>query len=163
MRYKKAKFFWKKNNLSKIVSCLEYDDKIEYYSFIKTCYAKEYRQIIITSELMIEIIKYFAINKNLLVYEIELVEDDNELKEELELLIANTRKNGFFFQQLIEKLNFLAEQSSIDIQRIYIKGRDTENNAVNFFIQSNGIIGINNESFESISNDVRKIIKEYLM
>lgn len=162
MKQKKAKFFWKKNNSLKEISCIEYNDEIEYYSFLKNCHSQGYRQIIITSELMIEIVKYFVMEKNLSVIKIELAEDDHELKEELKFLIEQTIRDRVFFQQLIEKLYFLAEQSSIDIQRVYIKGRNHEKAAINFFIQSNGIIGVNIDSFKSISNDIKKIIEGYL-
>ncbi len=163
MRYRKAKFFWKKNHSSKVISCIEYDDETEYYTFIKKCHSQKYRQIIITSELMIDIIKYFAIEKQWLVFEIDLAEDDHELKQDLEVLINNTNQDRIYFHQLIDELCFLSEQSSIDIKRVYIKGRDVEGVAINFFIQSNGIIGINTESFDNISNDIKKIIEEYLL
>lgn len=163
MRYRKAKFFWKKNNSSKTISCIDYNDGMEYYSFIKDCHNQGYRQIIITSELMIEIITRFALEKNLLVFKIELAEDDSELAEEIDSLIEHTEKNSIYFNRLIDELKFLSEKSSIDIQRVYMKGRNNEGSIINLFLQSNGLIGINTDSFDNVSNDIKSIIEEYFM
>ena len=119
MKYKKAKFFWKKSEVAKEISCL--------------------------------------------VYQIDLAEEDEELEEEIDVLINNSEKDGKYFYLLAKTLNFLSEKSSIDIQRVYMKGRNSEGVIVDLFLQSNGIVGINVESFSKISDNIKNIIERYLL
>ena len=164
MKYKKAKFFWKKSEVAKEISCLDYcEEDIEYYTFVKKCHDQGYRQIIITSELMVDLLEYFFFKENLLVYQIDLAEEDEELEEEIDVLINNSEKDGKYFYLLAKTLNFLSEKSSIDIQLVYMKGRNSEGVIVDLFLQSNGIVGINVESFSKISDNIKNIIERYLL
>lgn len=158
MLYKKAKFFWKTHNCSKEIFCMPYDENMEYYAFLKQYYNEGYRQIIITSEIMIEIIKHFVLEKGISVYNIEFMEDDSDLVEEIESLIDRFLEDKVFFVRLLEKLNFLAEKSSIDIKRVFFKGRNNEGIAINFYMQSNGIIGIDEKNFSSLSAEISNLI-----
>lgn len=162
MVYEKAKLFWKVNGISKDVFCVNYDDSKEYYAFLKQCHDKGYRQIIITSEIMVGLIKYYVLEKGLSVYDIQFMEEDQDLTDEVSNLLTLISKNGIFLGKLIEKLNFLSEKSSIDIHRIYFKGRNSENVAVNFYLQSNGIIGIDKKNYSFISDEIGNLIERCL-
>ena len=162
MVYEKAKFFWKVNDASKDIFCISFNDDMEYYTFIKQYYDDGYRQIIITSEIMIGLIEHFVLEKGLFVYNIEFIEDDQDLKDEIENLLSIISRDRAFLGKLIEKLNFLSEKSSIDIQRIYFKGRGNDGGATNFNLQSNGIIGIDKKNFSSISNEISNLIERCL-
>ena len=72
------------------------------------------------------------------------------------------RTNGTYFIRLVERLNFLSEKSSIDIQRVYFKGRDSKNIAINFYLQCNGIIGIDKEHYSLISSKISDQVAGYL-
>ncbi len=162
MVYEKAKLFWKANDISKDIFCIPFDDNVEYYAFLKQYHDDGYRQIIITSEIMVSLIEHFVLDKGLSVYNIEFMEDDPDLKDEIESLLTMVSDNRAFFGKLIEKLNFLSEKSSIDIQRIYFKGRSNEGTAINFYLQSNGIIGINQKSYSFISDEISNLIARCL-
>lgn len=162
MRYKKMKLFWRINDISRNVFCIPFDDSEEYYSFLKKCHKNGYRQIIITSEIMVQLLKYFTLEENLSVYQLELAEDDEFLQEEVSDLINKVLENGTYFIRLVERLNFLSEKSSIDIQRVYFKGRDSKNIAINFYLQCNGIIGIDKEHYSLISSKISDQVAGYL-
>lgn len=162
MVYEKAKLFWKANNSSKEIFCVPFNDDIEYYSFLKQYHDLGYRQIIITSEIMIEFTEHFVLEKGFSVWNIEFIEDDPDLAEEIANLITVISGDIAFFGKLIEKLNFLSEKSSIDIQRIYFKGRTPGGIAIKFYLQSNGIIGVDNKNFFSISEEISKLIERCL-
>lgn len=162
MRYKKAKLLWKISDCQKKIFCIDLNDDVEYYSFLREMHEEGYRQVIITSEIMVHLIEYFVIEKGLFVSDLEFMEDDEELKNEITELITVVFENKAFLSRLIEKLNFLSEKSSIDIQRIYFKGRNQDGVAVNFYLQSNGIIGIDKKNFLFVSNEVSNLIERCL-
>lgn len=154
MIYKKAKLFWEISDISRSVSCIPFNEDIEYYRFIKKYHDVGYRQIIITSEIMVHLIEHFVLEKNLSVYRLELAEDDESLQNEVSYLIDLVKRKSVYFSKLIERLNFLSEKSSIDIQRVYFKGRDLKNVAINFYLQCNGIIGIDEVHYHMISSEI---------
>ena len=119
----KYKLFWKVGDVNKHVVCQKYSDDEEYYSFLKKQYDIGYRQIIISSEVMIQLIKEFVMNFGLRVYRIEFMEADSSLTNEIEVLLDHMKEYPILFVTLLEKLNFLAETTSIDIGRIYTSGR----------------------------------------
>ena len=112
---------------------------------------------------MIKIIETSVLNDNLFVYKIELAEEDEELEKEIDQLLTKTRHNSSYFALLLEKIQFLSERSSIDLFRVYVKNQYQENTScLNFFLQSNGIIGIDSEHFENQSKKICEIVEEYL-
>ncbi len=162
MVYEKAKLFWKANNISKDIFCIPFDDNVEYYTFLKQYHDNGYHQIIITSEIMVSLIEYFVLESGLSVYDIEFMEDDQDLVNEIAGLLAIVSSNRIYLGRLTQKLNFLSEKSSIDIQRIYFKGRNSEGTAINFYLQSNGIIGANRNSYSSISDEISNLVARCL-
>lgn len=163
MTFKKAKLFRFKKDQNERITCISYDDNEEYYSFLREYRSKGYRQVIITTEIMIKIIETSVLNDNLFVYKIELAEEDEELEKEIDQLLTKTQHNSSYFALLLEKIQFLSERSSIDLFRVYVKNQYQESTScLNFFLQSNGIIGIDSEHFENQSKKICEIVEEYL-
>lgn len=150
MQYKRAKFFfdYKKGK----VHCIPYNGKIDYYCFIKKYREEGYNQLIITSQIMISLIKYLVLEKNLTVYEIEFMEDNIDLDEKIRKLLSKLKTDLTLLPYFIDELRFLEDKSSIEIKRISFKGRDDNRNAINLYIQVNGVLGINTEMYDSISS-----------
>ena len=92
----------------------------------------------------------------------EFVEEDDDLQQEINALLSLIEQNSGYLIELLDKLKFLSEKSSIDLKRIYVKGEDAENNPVLFFVQSNGIIGINSSAFLSISKELCGLVERCL-
>lgn len=161
MNLKKAKLFWKLGCLEKCIHCLPYDDNQDFYSFLRNQYQAGYRQIIITSDIMIHLLTMLFLS-NYTLTDIQFAEEDPDLELDVKLLISNANKDHTLFVDLIERLNFVAENSSIDIQKISFIGRDQNSVAVNGYVQSNGILAINNSAFESISQKICTQVKRCL-
>ena len=159
---RKSKLFWKLGVSPKQISCVPFSDNEEYYSFLRNQYNAGYRQVIVSSEAMIEIIKDAVIKDKYSVYSIEFAEDDEELQEEINGILTAVENNPACIVILLEKLQFLAEKSSIDIQRVKIKGRKSSGGAVDFYIQSNGLIGINEEAYDEILQKESTLIERCL-
>lgn len=163
MVFSKAKLFKKTDANKEYICAISYDERDEYYTFLKKQKNEGYKQVIVTADIMIDIIRMTCLEKNYAIYKIELAEDDDEIQHEINLLIDKTQQNKAFFGDLIQKIEFLAEQSSIDLARVYIKGQYADGFAPNMFIQSNGILGVNKESFEDISRAICTEVERCLL
>ncbi len=162
MVFKKAKLFWKNEATKETINCVLYDDNTEYYTFLRKYKSEGYRQVIVTAEIMLQVIRMAVIEKEFAVYKIEFAEEDHELEEEVKNLLHLIEKKPAYFGDLLAKIKFLSEQSSIDIRRIYIKGKYNGEYAPNFYLQSNGILGINNESFNDLSKEIGAFVERCL-
>ena len=160
MQYEKAKFFFddKKGN----VHCIPYNDKIDYYSFIKRYREEGYNQLIITSQIMISLIQFLVLEKNLIVYEVEFMEENIELDEKIKIFLSKLKFDLSLLPYFLDELRFLEDKSSIEIKKISFKGRDEAGNAINLYIQVNGIIAINSEMYDCLSTLlVEFLVKEW--
>lgn len=158
---KKVKLFWKIGNPQKNIECIPYADGQDYYAFVKSNYDKGYRQIIISSEIMVELIKEFAL-KGYTVTSIQFAEEDSDFDVEVRNILSQISVNQAFFIQLIDTLNFLAGSSSIEIQCIKLRGRLSDGTASSIFIQSNGIVGINPDALAQDSQNICAIVSRCL-
>ena len=107
-------------------------------------------------------IGYLVLEKNLTVYEIEFMEDNIDLDEKIKNLLSKLKADLTLLPYFIDELRFLEDKSSIEIKRISFKGRDSDRNAINLYIQVNGVLGINTEMYDSISSLlVNFLVKEW--
>ena len=153
MALEKAKLFWKPGNQARKIVAVPYDDRMEYYPFVKERHDAGFRQIIVTSETMIQLIQKMVIAR-FRISEIELAENEDEFGEQVGILLNRIETNPARLSELVSLLDFLAEKSSIEIQRVAFMGRREDGVAVEGFVQSNGVIGANRE----VSNKIFDII-----
>lgn len=161
MKYNKEKIFWVARDTSKDVICVSWDEKEEYYSFIKRNIAAGFHQISITSEIMLKIISTFLETSVWKIEKIEMMEEDEELISSLENMIDETRVNPGRILSLFNFLSTIIEDSSIEVKRIYLSGRDDGGTLRAMFVQVNGIIGIYNAKDE-IHTKLSTIMREYI-
>lgn len=136
-----------------------YDETVEYYAFLEKQYCKGYRQIIIPSLLMVKMIKEFSAIYDLKVYNIEFTEDDEDLSEEVNRLIFSIQSNPVYVCLLTDKLEFLSNDSSIDISRISFKGKMKDSLPIDLKIQSNGIVIVNEGATEYAKTIIKPLIE----
>lgn len=143
MTYWKGKLFWKIAENKKKISIIEWEEKNqEYYAFIRQKIEDGYHQISITAEMMLDLITIIAQNNEIYVNQIEMMEEDTEVEDELNTLVENCKRNRGILLNLIERLRYLADESSIEIKRIYFVEKNKENETKIIFLQVNGIIGL---------------------
>jgi len=158
MRFAKGKLFFDREE----IRCLPYDESDkDYYAFLKEARAKGFRQVIVTSEVMLGFITFIYSEMQQKVYKIEFMEEDDELDAEIKDLLRRVEHNPYAISLLIEKLRFLAEKSSIDIKRVYIKG-NYQNSEENYFIQANGIIGVDETHYVPVIKEISAFVKRCL-
>ena len=120
MTVEKAKLFWKKDDPEKKIESIPYSETEDYYKFLKRNHNAGYQQIIISSEMMIQLLKMLVIDGYTIV-NIEFAEQDTEFEENIRRLLSRMKDNPAIFVQLYEQVECLAERSSIEIQLIYFK------------------------------------------
>lgn len=153
MALEKAKLFWKLGDQPRKIIPVPYDDRVDYYMFVKEHHDAGFRQVIVTSEVMIQLIQKIVI-RGFRVSRIEMVEDDDELDQQVRVLLDRIYKKPACLSELISLLSFLSEKSSIEIQQISIRGRTEDGIAVEGFIQSNGLLGMNREVSDRAFADI---------
>lgn len=161
MKYKKEKIFWVARGPSKEVIFESWDEEEEYYSFVKRNLASGYHQLSVPSEIMLKIISSFLESGTWGIDKIEMMEDDSELNASLETIISSIDTNPGKIISLFEYLNTITEDSSIEVKRIYLSGRDEHGTLRRVFIQVNGIIGVYN-AVNEIHTKLSAIMREYI-
>ena len=161
MEYKKEKIFWTARKHAKDVVCIPWDEREDYYSFVKKNIAFGYHQVSITSEIMLRLISRFLELGNWKIDKIEMMEDDAEINAILDHLIDATKNNSASVLNLYEYIRSFTEDSSIEIKRIYLSGRDNNGTLNTIFVQVNGIVGICN-SEEKVNSIICSILREYI-
>lgn len=152
MRYVMGKVFY---DTLGVMKCISYDNaNVEYYSFLRECRNNGLHQVIITSEMMIELIKTSYTDYGRKISKIEFMEEDFDADEQVNCLLKAIESNPYQLTKLLDYLMLIAEKSSVEIKRIYINGPYVDGKADSFFVQSNGIIGINRESYDLISKEI---------
>lgn len=160
MQFCKGKLFWKnENNLYCIKNIKWSEDKIDYFSFLKEQRNLQYHQILISSETYISLLKYMIINKSFTLVKIKFMEEDVEYNEEISSILANMNSNPSYLIYLLDVLKPISEKSSIEIKSMYFKKRNSYGEAQQFYIQSNGVVGINCESFNEVSDLICEFVK----
>lgn len=161
MKYNKNKIFWIARNTSKDVICIPWDEKEEYYSFIKREITDGYHQLSVTSEIMLDIISTFMRLETWKVDNIEMMEDDRELNNILEGLIDSVKSNANKILDLYKYLSSITKDSSIEVKRIYLSSRGENGELSAIFIQINGIVGTYNCS-DKVNTMVCQVMREYI-
>lgn len=54
------------------------------------------------------------------------------------------------------------EQSSIDLARVYMKGHFSNGFTPNLYVQANGILGVNSESFDELTQEISTVVERCL-
>lgn len=150
MKYSKKKMFWKTESDVKKIFFVDYDDKQEYYSFIRKMIAEKCHQIAITSDIMLSYIEDIASMGNIQIEKIEMMEEDGELTQKIDYLVSRCENNRGTIVELVKILKHLDEDSSVEIKRIYLR-ENQEGNTILGYIQVNGIVGISTSNSHMIN------------
>ena len=161
MKYKKEQIFWIARDASKNVICIPWDEKEEYCSFIKRKITDGYHQLPVTSEIMLNIILAFMRLGTWKVDNIEMMEDDGELNNILEGLIASVKSNAKSILNLYEYLSSITKDSSIEVKRIYLSSRGENGELSAIFIQVNGIVGTYHCS-DKVNTMICQVMRKYI-
>ena len=150
------KLFQEKN--SNVVG-IEYSSELQknYFQFVESQYKKGLRQVIVTSKLMLKIIEEYFLNQNYRIIDINLGEEDFEMKDEIDNILKRIEKDRGKFFYLLKRLEFISNNSSIDIEYINLSSNSPKNGKyITFTIKVNGIVIIEDD-LEEI--EIKKILE----
>lgn len=153
-----SKIFREIKNANNAFTLVPYssDSDHDYYEFLKRKRSEGFNQVIISSEIMKEIIEHFYFNMNLSISSIELMEDDNEIQIEIKRLLDLMEKDRAYYSKLSDCLDFLQEKSSIDIKRVTFRNKFEH---YQFFIQVNGILGIDEGAYSQVNKEICHLLE----
>lgn len=153
-----AKLFAQKD-INKIIKVIYSPDHDEYYKIVKENCEKGLKQIILTSDVMTLVLKEYYHKRKYKVTDIEFMQEDSYLKAEINNILLKMQDDRAYISDLLNKINFLSEESAIDIKMIELRGRNEQNQAVKIVILVNGVYSITDKVFEKESNDLLAMIE----
>lgn len=159
MKYKHGKIFKKAS--PKIVELAAFDyvpSTDEYYTFVRKQREAGYRQVIITSEMMIKLMKKYFLERKFRIASVEFMIEDGALENQVHDILKKLNGDRGYFNLLIDKLTFLVEETSIDIKKVEFKRRE-DNHSLSLHIQVNGIFGVNEADFDDESEVLIRAIE----
>lgn len=140
----------------------EYSISGDYYSFVKDICLKGYKQVIITSDLMIPVLKEYFLVKKFKINDLQFMIEDTQLQQEIKHLLDKISIDRAYFNELLDKVTFLSEESTIDIRKIELSGRYPTGKAVRISLQVNGIIGISEGALDTELPELLMLIERCL-
>jgi hypothetical protein len=162
MEFSFGKIFRKRNTESLLLEIIDYDPSrdIDYYNFIKQQRDNEFIQLIVNSKLMMVLIKYYFIERQFQIKKIEMMEEDEDFSASCNILINALSNDRAKLNDLLDFVEKLDDEESIEIFKISLKYRNAETNEyIGVDIQANGVIKINTDAYENEKN----ILKDFLV
>lgn len=158
MRSRYGKIF--QNMQTREIECFFYDPQQNYYDMVQDAFKRGYQQSIFSSSVMISLIEHFLLKHNAFVTEIEFLVEDTALNQEINMLLDNLKDNGAYWEILKQKLSFLSRYDSIDMKKVNILAR----NSIGFLLslQVNGIFIVSENSYDSVSNEIGRIVRRVI-
>ncbi|MGX6400799.1 hypothetical protein ACWM0Y_07535 [Lactiplantibacillus plantarum] len=148
MQLKKGKIFRRADANRKLVWKVYDENKDDYFEFIAKQNSDGLIQFIVSSRIMIELIKRLVTKENFNIKEIKFMEDDESLDTDIKELIEDVQDNSSLLIDLLEKLHCLSDDNSIDIKMIHVSKR-VDKSSIVVYIQANGIVSIDPTHFNS--------------
>lgn len=155
MKSKEAKIF--RNSEKGSLVCVEYNTDKSYFDFIAEQKSAGLEQLIITSDIMIALIKMLVIEQEFELTSIEFMDEEEDLDSSIATLIDKVQQNNLFFAELLDKLRLLSDEQSIDILRIKLKRRKNCS-STSLKIQANGIFFTDDDSYNSMSTNLLELV-----
>lgn len=121
--------------------CLEKNISKDYYSFIQRLSVEGYKQIILPSNVLLDLMKNIYKNKKGTIKDIALLEDDDAYNHKIDELILETQNDRDNFVELFEELRYLSSDQNIEIRKIRFSYRNN-GKLIDLSISINGLIEV---------------------
>ncbi|MGG4548357.1 hypothetical protein ABER02_11245 [Rossellomorea marisflavi] len=130
-------------------------DKEKYFELINKAREKSYKQVIVNSKIMTDIL-FRTLNSGGVILKINMSENtDQFVTDNIKVIIRKLRENNLLFVKLKEQLDWASESGSIDINSIEIYS-----NKKRYEIYSNGIISGEN-IIDLFQNNIQIVLEYY--
>lgn len=157
LQFEAAKIF---KNAENTLTFVKYNSSVNYFDFIaEQCNKNKLRQVIVTSNIMINLISSLVVKYKFQLVQVEFMNDDKDLDDEIQILVDKSANDSSYYLFLLRKLQLLSDEQCIDILRLSFKKR-TEGKSTQIKVQANGIFSINKTSFEKYAQTLLDIISD---
>lgn len=128
----------------------------EYYTFVQEYISKGYKQIIIPSDILIELLKYIFLNREKSkIIKIEFLEEDIEFQQEIDLLIHKiNNEDRAYFISLLDSIDYVAQEQTAEIKKIRFKYR-IDSELIDISISINGLLNYGNSAY--VNEEINEI------
>lgn len=134
-------FQYKLFNKDDNILAVERPFNVDYYSFLEEKFEEGYGQFIVTSDLMINVIAKFFVDKKAEIVSFELLEQDDVFNDKIESSLEELKRDRGYILDFIEQLKHLQNSNTIDVKKICLKYR--EGGDLNkFYLFINGLVEI---------------------
>lgn len=142
------------------IECFLYDPQQDYYYVVQHALQSGYQQSIFTPSVMIALIEEFLLKYDSIVTEIEFSVEDEEVNQEIKKIIGKMKDNGTYWAILKDKLFFLSNYDSIDIQKVNIKSKHGNGFLLN--LQANGIFDVTANAYDLVATEICNVVKRMI-
>ncbi|MGB4589490.1 MAG: hypothetical protein WBI17_09710 [Clostridiaceae bacterium] len=133
-----------------------------YYNKVREKIDIGYKPIIVSSDLMINILKKYFTEKKADIVKIELLEEDIEYQEHINKMIRTLKSNRDYFIDLIEEISFLSDNDNVEIRCLRFK-YTREQELIDISVSLNGSLNYtNNQTTKKELDGLKGIISKYL-
>lgn len=144
------------------VELFEIEQSNNYYKSVREKIDSGYRPIIVSSDIMINILKKYFTEKKADIVKIELLEDDPDYQEDINRIIRTLKSNRDYFVNLVEEISFLSENDNVEIKCLRFKYR-RDQELVDISVTLNGSLNYsNNQATKEELYGIKDIISKYL-
>lgn len=154
-----TKLFRSFENSCNVVDLVTYNPNNDYYNLIEEQYNLGKKQIILNSSFMIQLLEFFFVEKKFNIKSFEFAEDDGEYSERFKKIIINVNKNRNIFHKLLDNLETIRSEDSIEIFQMILN--DDDNDIILNF-KSNGIIIMDKEYFDEGKYQIESFLEGIL-
>ena len=155
MKMKTGKLFY--NISERTVQVERYDLSKDYYELIKEAQKKNCRQVIITSDIMIQLAEFLLTEENSTITSISFFVEDVDLQDEIDQIVCCLSNNPAYWGTLKTRLNFLRKYDSIDIKEIRFRGKGELSYLASILV--NGVFSISESAYCGLSTKLAKFVE----
>ena len=158
---RRFKLFWKTGMPEKKIECISYGKQEDYQDFVKEKHAEGYRQIILTTPLMLVLFKKLGG----LGYEVETVsiaEDNDFFSRDIELSLSNDSAFTQHFVQMLECVLPTAGMTDLLIRRVKLLKKCDGGETVTVTLDVNGCIDVDSFTFDDMMPLIVATVQKYL-
>lgn len=157
----RKKIFWKNGSGKRDIVINDCPENVEYYSYLKKQADAGCKQITFLFSMMIGIIEICANNQTWNLFDIEMMERDDDFKQELDFYLSHLSINRGYYYELIKLLTNYCEESAAEIKVIRFTNKISDSKFEEGYVQINGIIGVS-ENQTCIENEIRRYVEEIM-
>src|SRR5699024_7457089 len=155
MKMKTGKLFY--NISERTVQVESYDLSKDYYEFIKEAQGKNCRQVIITSDIMIQLSEFLLTEGNSTITSISFFVEDADLQDEIDQIVSCLSNNPAYWGVLKTRLDFLRKFDSIDIKEICFRGKGNLSYLASILV--NGVFSVSESAYCILSTKLAKFVE----